>query len=325
MSDFVLVVVEGSYASGVTTAVDMLAAARELALEAKAPIPTWRIASPTGGHVCLDSGFSVDTVPLPQGEDSRSIWVIPAVVSNSEMDLLDHLSNPQWQALGPLLRDHISRNGRVAACASAVFLLAQAGVLAGYRVTTSWWLAPALHRLTPDAIVDTHKSLCVDGPLTTCGPAFAQAELMLHLIGELCGPRVAEKLTLLWMRNGDAAHPAADLLRSYTARDAMVARIIDSVERRLPDSPSVSELAHELAMSERTLSRYVRRITGKSTIALVQDVRLRRARSLLERSRMSIDQVAAAVGYSDPTALRRLMKRVTGAQPSHYRSASLVG
>jgi transcriptional regulator GlxA family with amidase domain len=74
-------------------------------------------------------------------------------------------------------------------------------------------------------------------------------------------------------------------------------------------------------MSERTLARHVRKATGKSTLALVQSVKLRRARALLETSRMTIEQVAEAVGYQDSTALRRLMKKVTGANPSRYRPA----
>jgi transcriptional regulator GlxA family with amidase domain len=49
-------------------------------------------------------------------------------------------------------------------------------------------------------------------------------------------------------------------------------------------------------------------------------VKLRAARKLLEQSRMSVEQIAAAVGYSDPTALRRLMRKSTGASPRQFRA-----
>jgi len=52
----------------------------------------------------------------------------------------------------------------------------------------------------------------------------------------------------------------------------------------------------------------------------VQSVRLNRARMLIERSRLTIEQVAAQVGYEDATALRRLMRKSTGASPSRFRS-----
>jgi transcriptional regulator GlxA family with amidase domain len=69
---------------------------------------------------------------------------------------------------------------------------------------------------------------------------------------------------------------------------------------------------------------HVRKATGKGTGEFVRSLRLRRARALLQDSRMTIDQVAAAVGYQDATALRRLMRQSTGASPSHFRQAATV-
>lgn len=93
--------------------------------------------------------------------------------------------------------------------------------------------------------------------------------------------------------------------------DELVAKLSARLEAALPKTLSVAELAREFCMSERTLSRHIHRVTGKSTLALVQSIRLRRARTLLETRRMTVEQVSAAVGYQDATALRRLMKKVT--------------
>ena len=93
------------------------------------------------------------------------------------------------------------------------------------------------------------------------------------------------------------------------------------VEQALRNGPMpVSQLAEGFAMSPRGLSRRVRDATGQGPSALIQAVRLARARRLLETTRMSIDQVAAAVGYDDATALRRLMRRRTGATPTRFRA-----
>ena len=58
-------------------------------------------------------------------------------------------------------------------------------------------------------------------------------------------------------------------------------------------------------------------------LALVQGVRLNRARQLIESSRMTIAQVAESVGYEDATALRRLMRKAAGAAPSQFRAARI--
>jgi transcriptional regulator GlxA family with amidase domain len=83
----------------------------------------------------------------------------------------------------------------------------------------------------------------------------------------------------------------------------------------------VAQLADELAMSSRTLARHVRAATGRGPLALVQGVRLNRARHLIESSRLTIAQVAERVGYEDATALRRLMRKAAGAAPSRFRAS----
>ena len=64
----------------------------------------------------------------------------------------------------------------------------------------------------------------------------------------------------------------------------------------------------------------MRAATGMTPLALLQSVRLNRARRLIETSRMSIEQVAAEVGYQDATALRRLTRKLAGANPSRFRA-----
>lgn len=93
------------------------------------------------------------------------------------------------------------------------------------------------------------------------------------------------------------------------------------MEQSLSEAPFVEALASEFFMSDRTLGRHVRKATGKSTSALIQGVRFRRARALLENSRMTIEQVADAVGYRDPTAFRELVRKITGASPSQNQAA----
>jgi transcriptional regulator GlxA family with amidase domain len=142
---------------------------------------------------------------------------------------------------------------------------------------------------------------------------------MLHLIRQVSGPALVEALSrflLVDARGWQSRYVVPEVLASG---DELVARIVARVEASLPDILSVQALAQAFHVSERTLSRRVRRATGNSTLALLQSIRLRKARLLLEQSRMSVEHVASAVGYGDPTALRRLMRRASGVSPSQYR------
>lgn len=321
MHDFTVIVAEAAYGSSVAVTLDLLGAAARLAPRVDAPAPRWRVCSVAGGAVRLQSGLQIETARLPRRSTAdRSTWIVPGLALNTEAELRTRLAQPETVTLAAALRAHLERGGRVATGCSAVFLLQAAGRLDARRVTTTWWLAPVLQRLNPRCHVDAARMVCADGPIVTAGAAFAQADLMLHLLREAGGARLVELLSrflLVDARDAQSHYVVPEVLASG---DELVARIVERVEQALPAVPSVAELARHFCVSERTLARRVRRATGQGTLALLHSVRLRKARSLLERSRMSVEQVAAAVGYGDPTALRRLMRRVSGVSPSQYRA-----
>ena len=322
MHDFTIVVLDDANATSVAVTLDILATAAALAPKARVSSPRWRVCSVDGNNVPLQGGLSVATSKLPvRPRNDRSTWVVPG------------LGVPQTTAIGPRLAStdatqvaasiarHVQAGGQVAASCSAVFLLQAAGVLGGRRATTSWWLAPLLKRMNPDINVDADRMVCADGPVVTAGAAFAQTDLMLHLMREHFGNALVDAVARMLLIDGRQAQTPFIVPEVLANGDDLVARLVARMESALPDSPTVAELAQEFCMSERTLSRHLHRVTGRSTMALLQSVKLRRARTLLESSRMTVEQVAEAVGYQDATALRRMMKRVAGANPSRYRPA----
>jgi transcriptional regulator GlxA family with amidase domain len=322
MNDFTVIVLEGAYASSVAVTQDMLTAAAALAPRAGVAAPRWRLCSVQGSPVRLQGGLSVETSRLPvRAKEDRSTWVLPGLGLPSSAQIRQCLEAADTAKVIAALTRHAQGGGEVAASCSAVFLLQAAGLLGGRRATTSWWLAPLLKRMEPGCHVDADRMVCIDGPVVTAGAAFAQADLMLHLLRARCGNALAEAVSRMLLIDGRQAQAPFIVPAVMASGDALVARLAARVDAALPSAPTVAALAQEFCMSERTLSRHVHRATGKSTLALVQSVKLQRAKALLETSRMTVDQVAEAVGYQDATALRRLMKKTAGANPSRYRPA----
>ncbi len=324
MRDFTILVLEGAYATSVSATLDMLAAAAKLAPRMGIAAPRWKVVSPGGGSVALHSGLSVMTNKLARpSPDDTSVWIVPGMGLESPSAVAPRMAQQDVLHALVALRKHAASGGRVAASCSAVFLLQAAGLLHNRRVTTSWWLAPTLKRMAPECTVDADRMVCADGPVVTAGAAFAQTDLMLHLLRERLGSALADavsRVLLIDGRQAQAPFIAQDLLANG---NALIGRISARIEAALPTLPTVGDLAREFGMSERTLTRHVQRATGRSTLALVQSVKLRRARALLETRRMTVEQVAAAVGYQDSTALRRLMRKVAGANPSWFRPATV--
>ncbi len=320
MHDFTVLLLPGAYASSVATTLDMLTAAAHVAPRLGVPVPRWRVLSAGGSPVQLGGGLTLAAQALPRAlRDDGAIWVVPGLGLETPAQARDRMLQDDAKAAMRALRTHAARGGTVAASCSAVFLLQAAGLLAGRKVTTAWWLAAGLRELEPACTVDANRMVCADGPVVTAGAAFAQTDLMLHLLRARFGAPLAKAVSRLLLVDGRQAQAPFVVPEMLADGNELVARIIERVTAAMPTPPSIGELAREVGMSERSLTRHIRATTGQSTLALVQSVRLNRARVLLESSRLSVEQVAEQVGYGDATALWRLMRRTTGLTPRQLR------
>jgi transcriptional regulator GlxA family with amidase domain len=320
MYDFTILVLHNAYATSVAVTVDMLRASAMLAPQLNLPRPTWRVVSPNGGATSLSGGLQIATGRMPSraGRDT-SVWIAPGMGIDNANDIFRMLVGEGAQQAAAALQKHVAAGGEVAASCSAVFLLQAAGLLAGRRATTSWWLAAELGRIEPECIVDSDRMVVIDGPVTTAGAALGQTDLMLALFRKRFGSSLSEIVGKMLLLDGRQAQSPFVIPAMQAIGHTLITRLNQRIESALPNIPSVPRLALEFAMSQRTLTRQVRAATGQGALALIQSVRLNRARMLIESSRMTIEQVAEQVGYEDATALRRLMRKAAGVNPSRFR------
>ncbi|AXQ29977.1 helix-turn-helix domain-containing protein [Solimonas sp. K1W22B-7] len=320
MFDFTILVAPGAYASAVAATLDLLSAAAAMAPRVGAATPRWRVRGLVEGPVQLSNGLSIAAKPLTKNaRPDSSIWVVPGLATDSPRAVSARLAQPDALRAIRALQVHARAGGTVAASCSGVFLLQAAGLLQGRRATTTWWLAAHLQGLEPGCTVDADRLVISDGPVWTAGAAFAQTDLMLQLLRVRFGVALADAVSRVLLIDGREAQAPFVVPSMLANGNALVAQLSRQIEDALPQVPSIARMAADLCISEKTLARRVRAATGRSTSALVQFVRLRRARLLLETSQMSVEQVAAQVGYRDATALRRLMRKVFAATPRQFR------
>lgn len=319
MYDFTVLVFPESFASSVAATLDILGTAATLAQRQGLAVPRWRVCGPQPGLITLGQGMQLLVDELTTDVEDNSCWVIPGL-GISDLDALLQRLEQDWvlQTL-PALRAHVNEGKEIAASCSAVFLLHAAGLLDGRKVTTSWWLAPWLSSIAPDCIVDPNVMVLCDPPLTTAGAAFAQTDLMLHLLRRRLSPTLADYVGKALLLDGRQLQSPFINPAIMARGNTLVANLTAYIEACLPHPPSVPSLAAYVGMSERTLSRHLRKATGLSTQYLIQRVQLNRARVLLETSRHSVESIAEQVGYQDATALRRLMRRLLNASPKQLR------
>ncbi|MEZ4941374.1 MAG: response regulator [Saprospiraceae bacterium] len=82
---------------------------------------------------------------------------------------------------------------------------------------------------------------------------------------------------------------------------------------------SVSTMAHQVSMSERQLLRRLRELTGLSPQQYIAEIRLQKARDLLERGAVrSVAEAAYAAGFGHPKVFSRTYRARFGRLPSTY-------
>ena len=78
-------------------------------------------------------------------------------------------------------------------------------------------------------------------------------------------------------------------------------------------------LVKEFALSMRNFIRRFKDATGQTPVQYLQNLRIEKAKHLLESSRQSFEAITQQVGYEDGNSFRRLFKERVGLSPMAYR------
>ena len=93
------------------------------------------------------------------------------------------------------------------------------------------------------------------------------------------------------------------------------------IESRLDETTfSVSDLSRSLEISESTLRRKVQQITGLPPKLYIRQIRLNKAKELLENDAGTVYEIAGIVGFSNPAYFSKCFQDQFGLVPSLYRS-----
>lgn len=320
MTKFDILVLQDAYASSVALTIDILSAAAALAPQYKLSAPQYKLYSATGGEIALSNGMKLATHSFARMRLHKDeMWLVPGIGISSVTQASARLDQPDAQAAATLLKKVSHAGCRIAASCSAVLLLQQAGLLVDKRVTTAWWLAPLLQQRESTCQIDANRMIVSDGRLVTAGAALAQSDLMLYLLREHFGIKLADAVARVLLIDKRQSQAPFIVPQAYASGNQLVAQLSARLEAALPSPPSMQMLAQEMCMSERTLARHIRAATGRAPLAMLQSIRIHKAQALLQNSRLSVDEIAARVGYQDATALRRLLKTTMQSTPRQIR------
>ncbi|MEX2607286.1 MAG: helix-turn-helix domain-containing protein [Kiritimatiellia bacterium] len=112
---------------------------------------------------------------------------------------------------------------------------------------------------------------------------------------------------------------ARESTRLTAIDDPLVAEALALIESELSHAVTVADLAAKLHTSERTLRRRFLAALRRSPHEEIMRARSRRAHDLLDKTHLSISEIAFACGYAEVSQLSRAIRAETGLTPTQYR------
>ena len=101
--------------------------------------------------------------------------------------------------------------------------------------------------------------------------------------------------------------------------DPRVRRVMDTMDAQLHTHVSIADLAASVGLSVSQLARLFREAIGTTPRAHLHALRMARARTLVERTSLSIAEIMSQVGIADPSHFARDFRRAHGASPRALR------
>jgi len=246
----------------------------------------------------LDAAFVVADLPFPE----------PLRDGHAELH--------QW------LRRHAEGGRLLGGIGTGAAVLAQAGLLAGHRATLNWALGPQLAEQHADMVVSSNVYEIDRGRLS-CTGGTASLDLLIAWLGQRHGERIAQALV---------AHFGLERLRAADERQrapvaarmglpsAKLTEAVSLMEANLGEPLPTEDIAQLVGVSRRQLERLFKQHLDALPSRYYAELRLARARRLLQQTSQSILQIGLGCGFASGSHFSNAYRTRYGRTPREERS-----
>lgn len=217
-----------------------------------------------------------------------------------------------------------SKARRIASVCTGAMLLAGTGLLDGRRATTHWRYARELQRRRPAVRVEPDMIYVAEGNVWTSAGVTAGIDLALALIeadhGIEISRLVARDLVVHHRRPGGQSQFSE--MSQLEPESDRIRRALSFARQNLDKPLPIERLADAASLSPRQFGRAFRKETGETPAKAVERLRVEAAHIRLRDGSEPVEQIAMAVGFSDPERMRRAFVKIHGMSPQSIRRIS---
>ncbi len=270
------------------------------------------VISQAGGLVAGNTGLPIETTSIGKHTFDTVIFIggdIDPMLESENIAAAKKLS---------------AKASRVASVCTGAFLLAETGLLNDRRVTTHWRYTAQLQSRFPRTTVEGDSIYIADGRIWTSAGIASGIDLALAMIerdmGTETARNVSRHLVVPYRRPGGQSQFSA--MSQMDPESDRIRIALNFAREHLTEALPVERLADVANLSPRQFGRAFRRETGETPAKAVERLRVEAARLRLQDGSEPIEQIALAVGFTDPERMRRAFIKLYGHPPQSIRRES---
>ena len=309
--DFYFLLLPGFSSMGFISALEPLRVANRF----RGELYRWHVLCCGGGAVLASNGMSVNA---EGGFEALEAGATLLVVAG--FDPLTPVTPALIQWLRRLDNDGVTLGG----IDTGSVVLAQAGLLDGYRLTLHWEALEAFKESYPRLHV-TQELFEIDRQRITCAGGTASIDLMLDLIAQAYGPelaiQVSEQFVLGRIRQRKD-HQRMQVASRYGIHNKKLVQVIGEMEQHSEPPLSTAQLALGINVTRRQLERLFRLHLNDTPRNFYLGLRLEKARQLLRQTDMSVLDISIACGFESPSYFTRSYRARFTCAPRQDRVAA---
>ena len=295
-----------------STAVEALRMANRVTQE---DVYHWTIASLDGSPQTASSGLSMSPT-----QAIEAIGPVDIVFVCGGVDVEHAVTTDLLAVLRRLAQRHVA----LGSLCTGGYALAKAGLLDKYKAVIHWENMSALKEQFP-RVIFSDQLFAIDRDRYTCSGGVAPLDLMLNIIKDQLGsdiaPMISEQFILDRIRNDqDRQHVPLQARVGLFHENLIEAAAL--MESNIEEPLALDEIAALVGVSRRQIERLFKRYVGEVPTKYYLDMRLRRARTLLLQTAMSIMDIAVACGFQSPPHFSKCYRNLFGHTPSAERQLS---
>ncbi len=248
--------------------------------------------------------------PLEEVQPGKNdIIIIPGVALNSyliENDLTKPSDEAHW------FRTQYARGVRFFSIGSGTLILAKSGILDGKYCTSHWKCTKYIKEGYPRIKFIESKIFIKDQNIISSAGMSSNIDTTLAIVEEDHGPLFTARLALellVYMRRYGDENQQSIYLDYKTHFDPLIHKVQNIISANLSKNHTNAALAEMTNTSERNLTRTFKKTLGITITEYKNKLRMELAGHLLHNKGLTLSQIAAECGFSDPRQLQRVWRR----------------